>query len=177
MVFNYDKAVPHSNTNFEVDEVSKIKMFMKKLKYIQFWYCRLLYSNTIFTDGIFAGVNSFMNPLMMAGAMKGGQSEMMKMMALMSMMNSNKQQQNTETKSTTNSGTTTQNQGNPMINTMMRMGLCRNTETNESPFCTQSLCQLKGQMRYGNPNMYQCVIPFGCCYKNHASMMFGKIIN
>lgn len=142
---------------------------MKKLKYIQFKYCRLLYSNNNFTDGMFAGIN----PLMMAGAMKDGQSEMMKMMALMSMMNSNKQQQ----KSTTNSGTTMQNQGNPMFNTMMRMGLCRNTETNESPFCTQSLCQLQGQMRYGNPNMYQCVIPFGCCYKDHASMMFRKIIN
>jgi hypothetical protein len=32
---------------------------------------------------MFAGVNSFMNPLMMAGAMRGGQSEMMKMMTLM----------------------------------------------------------------------------------------------
>ena len=125
---------------------------------------------------MFAGVNSFMNPLMMAGAMRGGQSEMMKMMTLMSMMNSNKQQQNTVTKSSTNSGATTQNQGNPMFNTMMRMRLCRNTDTNESPFCTPSLCQLKG-MRYGNPNMYQCVIPFGCCYKDPASMMFGKFIN
>jgi hypothetical protein len=58
---------------------------------------------------MFAGVNSFMNPLMMAGAMRGGQSEMMKMMTLMSMMNSNKQQQNTVTKSSPNSGATTQN--------------------------------------------------------------------
>ncbi|XP_071171996.1 uncharacterized protein [Mytilus edulis] len=125
-----------------------------------------------YSNGMIAGMNP-MN-MMMAGAMNGGgQSEMMKMMALMSMMGGNQQ-----SGAPGAPGAAGGIAGNPMLNSMMKLGLCRKTETaKESRFCTPELCNLKGMMRFGNGNMYQCVPGFGCCYKDHQSMLLSKLVN
>lgn len=119
------------------------------------------------------------NPMMMAGMMNGGStSEMMKMMALMSFMKTPSNSGSSSSSSGTAAGGSASDvAANPLFSGMIKMGLCKRTDTNDTPFCTVSTCMMQGMLYYGNPNMYQCVPGFGCCYKDHNSMMFSKLVN